>query len=568
MATLSEAFAIAVASHQAGRLDHAEEIYRRILAAEPAHAHAWHMLGLVALQRGDYADAEAWLRKAVALNRDGRDVVHGPGRAEAYGSLGIVLRRQGRLGDAVDAYQQAVALKADYAEGHYNLAIALLAQGRLDEAIASYRRARQLKPHDLLTHNNLLLALQYHPDSTLATLADAHAEFDRQHAAALRSAWPPRTKADDPQRRLRLGFVSADLCRSPVGFFFRQLLEHLDRRQAEAVCYSQRNAEDDLTQRLRAVANGWRDVRALTDEQLAEQIRADRIDILFDLGGHTGGNRLLTFARRPAPLQITWLGYVGTTGLSAMDYLLADAREVPSQFERFYREQVLRMPDDYVCYAPPAYAPPVGPLPALAAGRVTLGSFNNLPKITPQVVSLWARILQQRPDARLILKYFGLEDPPTAARFRQQFAERGVREGQLELLGGGSHEELLACYNRVDLALDTFPYNGGLTTCEALWMGVPVVTWPGETFASRHSLTHLTSVGLTETIARDPDRYVALALDLVDDLPRLAALRAGLRQRVARSPLCDGRRFADNLLGLLREIWQQRSSADGIVESQ
>jgi predicted O-linked N-acetylglucosamine transferase (SPINDLY family) len=565
MATLSEAFAIAVASHQAGRLDHAAEIYRRILAAEPAHAAAWHMLGLVALQRGRYADAEAWLRQAVALGPGSNDPTQGPGMAEAYASLGIVLRRQGRLGDAVAAYEQAVALKADYAEGHYNLAIALLAQGRLEEAIASYRRARQLKPHDVLTHNNLLLALQYHPASTLATLAQAHAEFDAQQTAALRATWPTWSRADDPQRRLRLGFVSADLCRSPVGFFCRRLFEHLDRRQAEVVCYSPRTAEDDLTQHLRAAAAAWREVRTLTDEQLAAQIRADRIDILFDLGGHTGGNRLLTFARHPAPLQISWLGYVGTTGLSAMDYLLADAREVPPPFERFYRENVLCLPDDYVCYAPPAYAPPVGPLPARATGRVTFGSFNNLAKITPQVVTLWARILQRRPDARLVLKYFGLEDPPTAARLRQQFADHGLRADQLELWGGGSHEELLTCYNRIDVALDTFPYNGGLTTCEALWMGVPVVTWPGETFASRHSLTHLTSVGLTETIARDPDQYVALALGLVDDLPRLAALRAGLRERMARSPLCDGRRFADNLLRLLRDIWQQWLSAVGRV---
>jgi len=557
MATLSEAFAIAVASHQAGQLDHAEEIYRRILAAEPEYAHAWHMLGLIALQRGHYADAEARLRKTLALSGGCVRETPGPDAAEAYGSLGIVLRRQGRLGEAVAAYQQAVALRPDYAEGHYNLAIALLAQGRLAESIDSYRRAYQLQPAELRAHDNLLLALQYHPASTLASLAAAPAAFDAQHTATLRANWPTWSKADDPQRRLRLGFVSPDLCRSPVGFFFSRFLEHLDRRQAEAVCYSHRTAEDDLTQQLRAAAAGWREVRDLTDEQLAQQIRADRIDILFDLAGHTGGNRLLTFARRPAPIQITWLGYVGTTGLAAMDYLLADPHEVPPQFERFYREKVLRLPDDYVCYAPPVYAPPVGPLPALAAGRVTFGSFNNLPKINTQVVGLWARILRHRPDARLIIKYFGLEDPATAALLRQRFAACGVRQEQVELSGGATHEELLTWYNRIDVALDTFPYNGGLTTCEALWMGVPVVTWPGETFASRHSLPHLPRVGLTETIARDPDHYVELATALADDLPRLVALRAGLRERMARSPLCDGQRFADHLLGLLRTVWKQ-----------
>jgi predicted O-linked N-acetylglucosamine transferase (SPINDLY family) len=215
------------------------------------------------------------------------------------------------------------------------------------------------------------------------------------------------------------------------------------------------------------------------------------------------------------------------------------------------------MPDGYVCFAPAAYAPPVGPLPAMAAGRVTFGSFNNPAKINPQVVALWARILHRRPGSRLIVKYFGLEDVGTAARFRQRFTDCGLGDEQVELSGGASHEELLASYNRIDVALDTFPYSGGLTTCEALWMGVPVVTWPGETFASRHSLSHLSTVGLTETIARDPDHYVELAVSLADDLPRLAALRASLRDRMAHSPLCDGKRFAENLIGELRRLWHR-----------
>ena len=355
-----------------------------------------------------------------------------------------------------------------------------------------------------------------------------------------------------------MGFVSPDLGRHPVGYFLVRVLENLDKEHLETICYSDRIVKDDLTHRLQAAATQWRDVIGMSDQQLAEQIRADRIDILFDLAGHTAHNRLLVFARKPALIQVTWAGYVGTTGLKAMDYLLADRYEVPPGAERHYRERVLRMPEGYVCYDPPIYAPPVATLPALDRGQVTLGCFNNPAKITPQVIEVWAKILRRLPGARLVLKYKGWNDRGVARRFTEMFVAHGIDPGRLELLGYSPHAELLAEYNRIDLALDPFPYNGGLTTCEALWMGVPVVTCPGETFASRHSLSHLSNVGLTETIARELDEYVELAVSLAGDLPRLAALRAGLRERMAASPLCDGKRFATNLASMLHEAWEQR----------
>ena len=251
---------------------------------------------------------------------------------------------------------------------------------------------------------------------------------------------------------------------------------------------------------------------------------------------------------------MTWAGYVGTTGLSAMDYLLADRYEVPPGAERHYREQVLRMPDGYVCYDPPAYAPPVTSLPALGRREVTFGCFNNPAKITPQAIEVWSRILRRLRAARLVLKFKGWSDPGVSRRFAEMFAARGIDAGRLEFLGNSPHAELLGEYGRIDLALDPFPYCGGLTTCEALWMGVPVITCPGETFASRHSLSHLSNVGLTETIARDLDEYIELAVSLACDLPRLADLRAGLRGRMAASPLCDGKRFAANLVSILRDL--------------
>ena len=283
-----------------------------------------------------------------------------------------------------------------------------------------------------------------------------------------------------------------------------------------------------------------------------EQIRADRIDILFDLSGHTGDHRLLVFARRPAPIQITWIGYVGTTGLAAMDYLIADRFHVPPGAEAHYREKILRMPDGYVCFDPPAEAPAVGPLPALERGYVTFGSFNNVAKLTPEVIALWAEIVAPRARVAAVA---ASRRPWTARTARSGSAPRSPRPAAIAT---GSNSAAgcpgPTCWpptTPIDLALDPFPYSGGVTTCEALWMGVPVVTCPGETFASRHSLSHLSNVGLTETVAADRREYVDLAVRLAEDLPHLAALRAGLRDRMARSPLCDGARFAGHLLALL-----------------
>jgi predicted O-linked N-acetylglucosamine transferase (SPINDLY family) len=265
----------------------------------------------------------------------------------------------------------------------------------------------------------------------------------------------------------------------------------------------------------------------------------------------------LVFARKPAPIQITWIGYEGTTGLATMDYLLADRYVVPEGTEQYYREHVLRMPDGYLCYDPPAAAPPVGPPPSLAKGYTTFGSFNNLAKITPEVVAVWAKILRRAPTTRLVLKYRGLGDPTVKQRYLDLFAAHDVGPQRLELLPWTSYAEYLETYHEVDVALDPFPFSGSATTCDALWMGVPVVTCPGETFASRHSLSHLSNVGLTETIAHDLDEYVELAVVLAADLPRLSGLRAGLRQRMAASPLCDGKRFATHLESILRAVWQQ-----------
>ncbi len=483
-------------------------------------AEAYNNLSNVLSGQGNWKEAVACCRRAIELK---------PELPEAHNGLGIAFLLQGNLDEAAGCFRRAVELKPDYAEAHNNLGAAWKARGDLDQAAACYRRALDVKPDFAEAHSNLLFALQYRADITLPQLAAAHSEFDRAHAAPLRAAWRPHANVRDPERRLRVGFVSPDFGRHPVGFFLIGLLEHLDRGRYETVCYCDRKIKDDLTARFQAAAALWRDAIGMSDEQLAEQIRADRIDVLFDLAGHTADNRLLAFARKPAPIQIGWIGYSATTGLSAMDYILADRFVIPPESETHYCERVLRMPDDYLCLESPGEAPPVSALPATANGFATFAAFHNPPKITPQVVEVWARLLERVPDARLLLKYRGMDDPSSASRLAGAMAGRGIDPARLEFRGFSAHRERFADYHRVDVALDTFPYNGCTTTCESLWMGVPVVTLPGETFGSRCSLSHLSSVGLAEMVARDVDQYVEIAAALAGDLPRLAALRAGLR---------------------------------------
>ena len=385
--------------------------------------------------------------------------------------------------------------------------------------------------------------------STIAGTRRPSRRRPAQHENDPRSSWPAP-----------FGLRFARSGAAPRRLFPGPRLGKPQPEQHETICYSDRIVKDDLTHRLQAAATQWRDVFGMSDQRLAEQIRADRIDILFDLAGHTAHNRLLVFARKPAPIQITWIGYEGTTGLAAMDYLLADRYVVPEGSRAILSGAAYCGCRTVTCVTiRRPHAPPVGPLPALEKGYATFGSFNNLAKITPEVVAVWAEILRRLPAARLVLKYRGLGDQAVKRRYLDLFAAHGVAPQRLELLPSSSYAEYLATYHQVDVALDPFPFSGSTTTCEALWMGVPVVTCPGETFASRHSLSHLSNVGLTETIADDLDEYVELAVSLAGDLPRLAVLRAGLRERMAASPLCDGKRFATNLASMLRDAWKRWS---------
>ena len=591
MATITEALAIAVQHHQSGQIKAAGEVYRQILRLDPNQPDALHLLGVIAHDLGNDEIAVEFIRRAIQLQGNSAESHYNlggvysklqrsseaiacfrhaiklrPNFAEAYFNLGNEIRKNGELSESADYYCQALKLRPDFVDACVNLGITLNGLGKPTEAVRCYHRALELRPGDASIHSSLLMNLHYCRGMTLSMLRDAHSDFDQLHAANLRPLPPQKRNRTDLSRRLRVGFVSADLIRHPVGFFLIRAFENLGQESIDTYWYFDRSSKDAMTQRFQSVATQWRDVINMNDNQLAEQIQADRIDILFDLAGHTAENRLLVFARKVAPIQVTWAGYVGTTGLKAMDYILSDRYQIPTGDERYYQEQVLRMPDGYVSYDPPDYAPPVSPLSALDQGHVTFGCFNNPNKITEQAIAVWARILNRVPESRLIFKYRGWNDSRLIQRTSEMFALNAIDANRLEFLGHSPHAELLAEYKRIDLALDTFPYSGGLTTCEALWMGIPVVTCPGETFASRHSLSHLSNVGLTETIAHDVEDYADRAVALANDLPRLKQLRASLRDQMANSPLCDGKRFADDFTAILLDVWQQSFGESHLAE--
>lgn len=570
-----------------GQRERAAASIERAVRIDPNQPHAQHNLGTMLVELGRFAEAEQAFRRAIELKPDMVQAYRGlgslletqldwtqaadcyrrvleitPDHVDTLCSLGSTLHSLGRLEEAEQVLRRALELAPDRAEIVARLAVLRQAEGAIDEAVALHGRAVQLAPSVAWIHSGYLMCLQYRPGITPRELAREHAEFDRRHAAPLRSQWRPHDVDRDPDRPLRLGFVSLDFGFHTVGILAVRMLEGLRRQSCEIFCYSDRAKADPFTFRFTQAAHVWRQIESLSDEALAEQIRADRIDVLFEMAGHTPRNRLLALARKPAPIQVTWLGYVGTTGLEAIDYILADPRQTPPDAEEFYRERVLRLPDDYATFDPFPTAPEVGPLPAERTGRVTFGSLNNPAKINREVIALWAKILDRVPGSRLLLRYRGIE-----GRVRQlladRFAAEGIASDRLELLPAGRTIEMYAQYNQIDVGLDPFPYSGGLTTIEALWMGVPTVTLPGLTFAGRHALAHLTAVGLRETIARDPEHYVTLAVSLAEDRPRLAGLRAGLRERVARSALCDGDRAAAHLHGLLREAWRDWLRATG-----
>jgi predicted O-linked N-acetylglucosamine transferase (SPINDLY family) len=535
--------------HDQAKLDEAAACFRRAVGIDPGYGAAHFNVGVTFYDQGKLDEAVACYRRVLEIN---------PNHAGAFNNLGNTLKRQSKFEEAVASYQEAIALKANYGEAYNNLGTALSEMGRLDEAVDAHRKAIALKPDHADAHCNLLFCLHYIPGLTVEEIFAEHRRWNEQHAAPVAGEIRPHSNVPDPDRRIRVGFISGSFRRHPVGYMITAALEARDAATWELTIYSGTRRPDDLTERIRAAGDVWRDIRGMTDDAVTRLIRDDRIDILVDLSGHSDGNRLLVVARKPAPVQVKWVGgQFNTSGLDAIDYFLSDTVETPPGAEKWYTEEVVRLPDGYVCYAPPEYAPEVGPLPALRNGHVTFGCFNKLSKVNDGVIALWSRLLHRLPGSRLVLKTRSLGDAEVRRRYHALFEGRGIERARVDLLPASPHAELMAKYNEIDIALDPFPYSGGLTTCEALWMGVPVVALAGETFAGRHAASHLHNAGLSDWVVEGPEDYVTVAERWSHDLAALTELRAGLRERVAKSPLCDGPRFARNLEAGFRAMWRR-----------
>ena len=578
---------------QAGRLAEAAAIFRQILAVQPNHADALHLLGLVAYYEGNYgASVELIMaalthrtseifygnlgnafaaqgKRAAAVECFRQAIALKPDYIQAHNNLGNMLREQGSFADAVQCFRVVISLKPDYAEAHNNLANALVDLGDLDAAIEAYRRAIALKPDLVEARSNLLFILSYRDDLNQADYLNEAVGFGRVATAKARAwrDWHVVLSADQRTRPLRVGLVSGDLKIHPTGHFLESILAHIDRSRIELVAYPTRRLEDALTARIKPYFAAWTQLASLNDEQAAARIRDDRIDLLLDLSGHMNFNRLPMFAWRPAPVQASWLGYFASTGLPAMDYLLGDAHVLPPDAQAWYTERLWRLPDSYLCFTPPLEQIEVGPLPLSSQGHVTFGCFNHLMKMNDGVVDVWARILQAVPHSRLFLKAKQLDDAATRATTLARFAARGIDSSRLTLEGRSPRTEYFAAYNRVDIALSPFPYPGGTTSVEGLWMGVPVLCRRGDRFLSNICASMLHSAGLADWIAQDNDDYVAKAIAFAGDVSHLAALRARLRATMLASPLCDAKRYARNLEDAFEAMWRDGLARLSAAES-
>jgi protein O-GlcNAc transferase len=536
-----------------GQIDAAAQSYRRALDIAPDSAVAHSNYGSV-LEELDKLDlAEASFFRALEIN---------PEYVQAHNNLGLFFSRTSRLAESIASFERAIKIKPDYADAYGNLGSVLKDVGRIAEASDTLRRALEIDPKSFLAHHNLLFIHNYVADLPAKELL-ADAQRFGEVAARLAHPFTHWNNSPDPDRTLRVGFVSGDLSAHPVGFFLESVLAALTSRpKLELFAYPTRTCDDETSARLRACCKGWHPAMGLSDEALAQCIRADGIDILIDLSGHTGSNRLAMFAWKPAPVQVSWLGYFATTGLAAIDYFIADPWTLPPDQEAHFSEQIWRLPETRLCFTPPVADVAVGPLPALANGYVTFGCFNNLSKMNDAVVALWAQVLNAVPDSRLFLKYQQLGEASVRQHTRERFAVHGIEPGRLIFENYVPRSNYLAAYQRVDIGLDPFPFPGGTTTAEALWMGVPVLTLAGERFLSRQGVGLLMNAGLPDWIASDPADYLARAVSHAGDLQRLASLRRGLRQQILDSPIFDAPRFAGHFEAALRGMWSTWCSRD------
>ena len=571
---------LGIALEALGQVDEAARCYGEALAKEPANPYAHYNLGKLLFVRGTLPEAERHLREAIAAR---------PGFAEAQVVLSNLLDAQGNFEAAAAALEPALRLRPDYARAWHNYALALTKIERLADAEAAARRSLELDPAFLPTYEflgDLLRTVGRHEEAADVFRAAraragggiewAQAELHalnhsdrigeealfarhREVAAQLEGANPARfapfANPADPERRLRLGYVSRDFSRHPVGWFMMPVLQRHDRSRFEVFCYSTGARSDEVTAQARALADHWRDASRMPASELADAIHRDRIDILVDLLGHCLHSSLAAFAQQPAPVQVGWLGYLNTTGLTRIRYRLTDARcDPPGDADRRHTETLVRLPHSQWCYRPITAIAHRDEPPLKRNGHVTFGSFNHMLKLSPGLLAMWARILAQMPEARLVV--LGVPQGMPGERLLSDLAAGGISSARVALVPPLPLDDYFKSFDAVDLALDSTPYSGGTTTCDTLWMGVPVVTLSGARSASRSAASILSTLGLGEWVATTPEDYVRLAVALASDAGRLAAARASLRERMRASPIMDEPGFLRELEAAYRGMWR------------
>ncbi|CAN2045072.1 protein O-GlcNAc transferase [Candidatus Magnetomoraceae bacterium gMMP-1] len=614
----NNSLAIALQHHKSGKLKEAEALYHSILKDNPDNADnadVWHLLGLISYQRDENNLAENYFKKAININpyepnyykylaliyKKQNKLEHAckaylkalslkPDDAEIHYNAGIAFQESGKIDESCKHYEQALKIKPDFIEAYNNLSVALKQNGQLYKAIdccnkllkfkpddakalnnlgvvfrqlgeinkaaAYYKKALLMNPDYVEAQSNLLFCLNYSPDA-ISSIFDEYRRWGKKYAY-LSKTYLFHSNLADSERPLRVGYVSPDFRSHPVAYFFEPVLANHDPKQIETVCYAEVSRPDTVTNRLKSLSKQWRNTCALTDLELADMIRSDGIDILIDLAGHTSDNRLLVFAAKPAPIQVSYLGYPNTTGLYAIDYRITDSYADPlGKTEKYHTEKLVRLPHSFFCYKPPDENIEVSSLPALKKNHISFGAFYNFAKISSNIKKLWLKILKAIPDSEFIIQSLPFADEKVCKQMLDFFTQNGISQKRIQLIAFSPVQDYLKLHNSVDIILDTFPWNGHTTSCHALWMGVPIITLVGEHHASRLGASLLSCLGLSEWIACAPDEYVQKAVNLAGNFDRLAYIRHNLRNHILSSPLCDGEKFTRSLETAYREMWQK-----------
>ncbi|HVT88403.1 MAG TPA: tetratricopeptide repeat protein [Tepidisphaeraceae bacterium] len=618
---IESAFEMAVQRYRAGHLDEAESLCRHILAIQPQFADAVHLLGMSALdsgqkeealglveeaisldprtaeyhaslglifsQQNEIAKAIAAYQRALTLKPNLPDIQHRLGEVyllnneidaateafrravelqpkfvDALNSLGHILRRTGRLEEAIDEYNRVLAIRPNSYETLNNLGVSLKDLGRIREAAGFFRRALKLRRSAASVHSNLVYALHYDLNATRESLFKEHENWNREHALPLLSEVLPHENDRSPDRRLRIGYISAEFREHCQSLFIIPTFSRHDHRKFEIFIYSDVAIEDQRTALLKQYADHWQSTSGKEDAEVAKMIRNDRIDLLIDLTLHMANNRKLVFARKPAPVQLTWLGYPGTTGLETIDYRITDPYLDPIEnADDVYSEESLRLPDTFWCYDPLSEPIEINSLPAQNRGFVTFGCLNNFCKVNDFVLGLWGKVMRKVCDSRLMLL------APQGLCRNQVVEKLGVSSSRIDFVNFSPRPLYLRRYLEIDMCLDTFPYNGHTTSLDALWMGVPVVSMCGQTAVSRAGFSQMSNLGLRDLVADSPDEFVQIAIALANDLPRLCELRSSLRDLMRVSPLMDAMKFTANLERIYRTAWRRYCANDNSGKS-